>query len=327
MNELKAPLTYLHTTGPAADPVTRLGWGLGLVSVAVVVIVTLLLIGAVWRRRHSSQDDTADAARGLMPVHEGKELRWVYVGTAISSVVLLACAAWTLSALAAIAVPAAAPGTVIEVRGFQYWWQVRYLDPKGNVMLTTANEIHLPQGQPVKVKLSSSDVIHSFWVPSLGGKMDAIPGQTNVTWLQGDQVGRFRGQCGEFCGAQHAHMGLYVSVDSPADYERWLQGQQQPASPVDAKEAMVAAGHQTFINQCAGCHAVRGTEAHGALGPDLTHLMTRQTLAAGTVPNQPAELRRWIEQPQQVKPGSAMPAVPLSADELNSVVTYLETLH
>ena len=133
---------------------------------------------------------------------------------------LFACAVLTLFTLAAVAKPAAAPRVVVEVQAFQFWWCIWYVDAAGNVLLTAANEIHIPVGEPVQFRLSSGDVIHSFWVPSLGGKMDVLPGQTNVTWLQGDHVGRYRGQCGEYCGAQHAHMTLYVDVEPPAAFQR-----------------------------------------------------------------------------------------------------------
>lgn len=204
---------------------------------------------------------------------------------------------------------------------------MRYLDADGRVLLTTANEIHIPSGEPVRFQLSSGDVIHSFWVPSLGGKMDAIPGQTNVTWLQADHPGRFRGQCGEYCGAQHAHMALFVDADAPADFDRWVAAQRAPA-PAQTKppEAIPVRGDAVFLDRCSGCHAVRGTAAEGALAPDLTHLMSRQTIAAGQLPNDRANLRRWIAQTQQTKPGTAMPNVTLRADELDAVVAYLTTL-
>jgi cytochrome c oxidase subunit 2 len=321
MNGSDTPLAYLHTAGPAADPVTRLGWGLALVSIAVVIIIGALLVVAIFRKRRAATDPSSGDA--LMPLRERAGLRWIYVGTGISAVVLFACAVWTLFTLAAIAAPGTKPRVVVEVRAFQFWWRVRYLDANGAVLLTTANEIHIPVGEPVRFQLTSGDVIHSFWVPSLGGKMDVLPGQTNVTWLQGDTVGRYRGQCGEFCGAEHAHMALFVDVDPPAAFEQWVARQRSPAVPA----ADAAAGARVFVDKCAGCHAVRGTDAKGESGPDLTHLMSRRTIAAGTLPNSAADLERWISQTQTVKPGSEMPVVPLTATESSAVVAYLQTLH
>lgn len=322
MNDSNTPLAYLHTAGPAADPVTRLGWGLGAVSIAVVVIVAALLIAAIFRRRRGPEAADGPVDKRLMPLRQREGLTWIFVGTGISVVVLFGCAVWTLVTLAAIAAPVGTPRVVVEVRGYQYWWRVRYLDASGQVLLTTANEIHIPVGEPVRFQLSSGDVIHSFWVPSLGGKMDAVPGQTNVTWLQASEVGRYRGQCGEYCGAQHAHMALFVNADSPADFARWLEQQRGDAHVPSA----ALAGADVFKEKCAGCHTVRGTDAKGALGPDLTHLMTRETIAAGALPNGADPLRRWIAHTQDVKPGSEMPAVSLDTPELDAIVAYLTTL-
>jgi cytochrome c oxidase subunit 2 len=316
-----APLAYFHTAGPAADPVTRLGWGLALVSIAVVIIVAALLVVAIFRKRHGAGDHAMQPGT-LMPLRERAGLMWIYVGTGVSAVVLFACAVWTLTTLAAIATPAGKPHIVVEVRAFQFWWRVRYLDANGKVLLTTANEIHIPVGEPVRFELTSGDVIHSFWVPSLGGKMDVLPGQTNVTWLQGNEVGRYRGECGEFCGVEHAHMGLFVNVDTASTFEDWIT-QQRSAAAAAAGDP----GAQIVVDRCGGCHAVRGSDAKGELGPDLTHLMSRETIAAGTLPNTPADLRRWISQTQTIKPGSEMPVVSLSTAELDAVVGYLKSLH
>ncbi len=321
MSAANTPMAYLHTAGPAADPVTQLGWGLSIVSIIVVVVIAILLLAAIRRKRSTADEQATDEGR-MMPIREREGLAWIFVGTGISAVILFACAVWTLWTLAAIAKPTSEPRVTIEVRGFQYWWRVRYLDADGRVLVTTANEIHIPVGQPVRFQLSGGDVIHSFWVPSLGGKMDAIPGQTNVTWLQADQAGRYRGQCGEYCGQQHAHMALFVDAEPPADFERWMSQQRSDAAPA----ATAAAGREVFAKNCAGCHAVRGTPASGALAPDLTHLMSRGTIAAGALPNDPPDLRRWIAHTQDVKPGSEMPTVPLDANELDSVLAYLQTL-
>jgi cytochrome c oxidase subunit II len=315
-----APLSYLQTFGPAGDPVTRLGWGLGIISLVVLVIIVLALLGGIFRRRSRAQREgelavTADAGG----------VSWIYIGISISAVVLAACALWTMFTLRAIAMPAHADALTVHVTAAQWWWRVRYEDPQSQGVFSTANEIHVPVGQPVKVELSSEDVIHSFWVPQLAGKIDVIPGQTNVLWLQADKPGVYLGQCGEFCGAQHAHMQMRVIADAPKDYAAWRDGELQPAAA--AAQGAGATGAALVASRCGACHTVRGTGAGGILGPDLTHLMARHTIAAGLLPNTPGNLAAWIANPQTLKPGSRMPAPRLSANELQAVIGYLETLH
>ena len=177
----------------------------------------------------------------------------------------------------------------------------------------------------MRIELKSQDVIHSFWIPKLGGKMDVIPGQTNVTWLQADDPGTYRGQCGEYCGAQHAHMAMFVIADTPADYALWVRDQLQDAAEPATEPARLR--EQVFVAHCAACHAVRGTQAGGILGPDLTHLMSRRTIAAGLLPNTPGNLAAWIADSQALKPGSRMPSLLLSGGDLSAVMNYLQTLH
>jgi cytochrome c oxidase subunit 2 len=214
----------------------------------------------------------------------------------------------------------------IEVTGHQWWWEVKYLSPSPAAITTTANEIHIPVGVPVRFKLDSGDVIHSFWIPQLGGKTDVIPGQTNYTWLQASRPGRYRGQCAEFCGAQHAHMVLYVVADDPATFAAWSTAQllaaQAPSTP-DAQR-----GQAVFETRCAVCHTIRGTDylTGGRAGPDLTHLMSRSTIAAGLLANNTGNLHGWIANPAALKPGTLMPPTGLAPDELHAVVAYLRTL-
>jgi cytochrome c oxidase subunit 2 len=173
----------------------------------------------------------------------------------------------------------------------------------------------------VRIKLASDDVIHSFWVPQLAGNMDAIPGLTNETWIEADRPGLYRGQCTEYCGAEHARMGLVLVAEAPADFRAWWAHQLAAPAPGAAP-----AGRQAFGMHCGGCHAVRGTDAAGSLGPDLSHLMNRGTIASGMYPNNPAMLARWITDPQSLKPGALMPAPALSAAERTAVESYLEAL-
>ena len=312
-------LSYLHTFGPAGDPGNRLGWGLGVISIVVTVVIAVLLLAAILRRRARGADPRALAVHrdeGGMP--------WIYVGVSISTAVLIGCAIWTMFTLAAIAMPAQASELTLEVTAAQWWWSVRYDSTTPSRIFTTANEIHIPVGRPVRIELTSHDVIHSFWIPQLGGKMDVIPGQTNVTWLQADHPGVYRGQCGEYCGAQHAHMAMYVVADSPRDYLAWVRGQLADATVPTAPP--VREGEQAFVAHCAACHAVRGGSAGGILGPDLTHLMSRHTIAAGLLENTSGNLAAWIADSQSLKPGSRMPTLALSGPDLSSIVTYLQTL-
>jgi cytochrome c oxidase subunit 2 len=209
----------------------------------------------------------------------------------------------------------------VEVVGHQWWWEVRY--PGTNAV--TANEIHIPVGTRVLLIGRSADVIHSFWAPNLNRKIDIIPGRENRILLYADRAGRYRGQCAEFCGIQHAHMGLYVFAEPKAQFQAWLDRMSQPAAPPASAEAQQ--GARLFASMpCAGCHAIRGTSAAGKLGPDLTHVESRSTLAALTIPNTPAYLAGWIADPQRYKPGNRMPALDLSDTELRALVAYLEGL-
>jgi cytochrome c oxidase subunit II len=318
-----APLSYLQTFGPAGDPVTQLGWGLGIISLVVLAIISIALLGGIFRRRSRAQREgelavTADAGG----------VSWIYLGVSISALVLAGCALWTMFTLAAIAMPRRANELTVHVTAAQWWWRVRYEDPDAQGVFSTANEIHVPVGRPVKVELTSEDVIHSFWVPRLAGKIDVIPGQTNVLWLQADRPGVYLGQCGEFCGAQHAHMQMQVIADQPNDYAAWRADQLRAAAETaPGAPGTAAQGASLVASRCGACHTVRGTGAGGILGPDLTHLMTRHTIAAGLLPNTPGNLAAWIANPQTLKPGSRMPAPQLSPNELQTVIAYLETLH
>jgi cytochrome c oxidase subunit 2 len=207
------------------------------------------------------------------------------------------------------------PAMTIRVTAHQFWWEVRYPGTRA----VTANEIHIPARTNVEVLVHSRDVIHSLWVPELNRKIDVLPDQTNRVLLHADQLGRYRGQCAEVCGLQHAHMGLYVIAESPADFRTWLARQSRPA-------ARGAKGAQLFADRCGSCHTIRGTSATGTAGPDLTHVASRSSLAALALPNTPSRLAQWIRSPQRSKPGSLMPAVPLTGLQISTLVRYLEKL-
>lgn len=310
------PLNYLESFGIRADPVRALTWGLLIISIVVVVVVTGLVLWGILR---------GGPAQGSGITRQGNGLRFITAGLAVTVVALLASVVWTMVVLAKVGSPPSEPRLTLDISGRQWWWQVRYQGEKPAQTFVTANELHIPVGEPVRVNLSSADVIHSFWVPALSGKTDAVPGQVNTTWLEADTPGVYVGQCTEFCGAQHAHMGLRVVAEPRDTFEAWLADQLTPAAAPN--DQVAAAGQETFRRRCAACHAVRGTAAGGAFGPDLSHLATRTTLAAGTVPNTPGFLSAWIADPQHLKPGTRMPDVALSGSELEQVRAYLATLH
>jgi cytochrome c oxidase subunit 2 len=290
-----------------------------LISLAVVAIIALLLAGAIWHRPGVAW---SPGSKISLQSHEGG-LNWLWIGVGLSTLVLLFSIVWTVQVLAKIEGPPTKPAVTIEVTGRQWWWQVRYLPDDVSRQFVTANEIHIPVGQPVRLKLVGGDVIHSFWVPQLAGKMDAIPGQTNETWLEADAPGVYRGQCTEYCGLEHARMAFLVVAQSPSDFQAWWAHQlAAPSQP----QGVALVGQADFQTHCAGCHTVRGTEAEGALGPDLSHLMQRRTIAAGSLPNDEPTLAHWIADPQSLKPGSLMPAPELSGQELAAVHAYLKTL-
>lgn len=318
----KTPLQYLTGAGIRAYPVVRLTWGVIIISVAVIVIIAACVLIAGFRRERPG---TA-GPDGRMPVERaGSGLAWIYVGTGISTLVLLATSVWTMIALARVAQPPNEPALTIEVHGHQWWWEVLYVGKEPSRIFRTADDIHIPVGVPVRFKLTGDDVIHSFWVPALAGKMDTIPGQMNSMWLEADKPGVYRGQCTEFCGEQHAHMGFTVTADLPDAFEAWWKHQLEPA-PQPANDA-IATGEAIFITRCGACHAVGGTDAGGRLGPDLSHLMLRKSLAAGTLNNNPVQLSAWIADPQHIKPGAYMPRLDISGTDLAAVRTFLQTLN
>lgn len=306
--------TALQARGDPAAEVLHTSWilfiGGALIFLAVMVLAVLALAGPARLRERL-------ARRG-----------WIIAGGVVFPVVVLtALLVHTFGMAGGLVRAQRQPAALrIEVSGELWWWRVRYLDRAGAVLLETANEIRIPVGAPVDLDLVSRDVIHSVWIPVLAGKMDAIPGTTNRLRLSAAVPGVFRGQCAEFCGMQHAKMALHVVAQPPDEHAAWLQAQLQPAS--DPALPLAAQGKALFGEaRCGVCHTIRGTQADGILGPDLTHVGSRLALAAGTLPNEPAQLARWISDPQHVKPGSRMPAYTRFSDEqLRALVSYLEGL-
>ena len=223
---------------------------------------------------------------------------------------------------------ASEPTDALHVRivGHQWWWAVTYFhNERTDFIFDTANELHVPVGRPVSIQLTSRDVIHSFWVPNLHGKTDLIPGRTNRTWIQADSAGTWRGQCAEYCGLQHAHMAFTVTAHEPADFEKWVAAQLEPAREPATAEAV--RGREVFLNgPCVLCHTVRGTLALSSFGPDLTHIGSRRTIAAGTLQNTRGHLAGWILNPQAIKPGVRMPPTNLNNEDLHALLAWLESL-
>jgi cytochrome c oxidase subunit 2 len=259
-----SPLGYLDAAGPRARSILPLTWFTLLVSIAVCVVIAVLL----WRAIEHNRVRAGVNIDSVLIERGGNGLRWISVGLLISAVPLAASLVWTMFVLSAVAGPPKNPAFVLDITARQWWWDVRYNGAQPSEGFETANEIHIPVGQPVLVRLHAADVIHSFWVPKLTGKTDVIPGQVNQSWMQADAPGRYLGQCSEFCGYQHAHMQFEVVAESPKDFASWQNSQRQPAAT--PQEAAAVRGLQMLEYRCALCHQVRGTSAGAVSGPDST---------------------------------------------------------
>jgi cytochrome c oxidase subunit II len=315
--------SVLEPSGVQAARILDLWWLTLAVCTAVYVALMIAFAYALWRAPRVPLDAAPDleARRG----GEGAATRAVIAAVAVSAVLLCGLIAASFFTDRALARTAADGAVKIELTAHQWWWEARYGDSEPARMFSAANELTIPVGRPVEITLKASDVIHSFWVPNLHGKKDLIPGRTDTLLVRTDQEGVYRGQCAEFCGVQHARMALVFSAVAPEAYEQWAE--QQRASAPEPADDTRGRGREVFLTRtCAMCHAILGTPANGRTGPDLTHVASRRTLAAGTLPNTRAQLRAWIVDPQRFKPGVNMPANPLTAEELEALLDYLETL-
>jgi cytochrome c oxidase subunit II len=311
------PASALSPRGPGAERIASLWWFL-----LVVALVVYLLVAAV----------TLWAVRGANAPRQphGPPRFWPRFGVVAGGIVLpllvvpVLCVVSVRTQGGLLAAEPAAH--VVEVTAHQWWWELRYVGGGANATAVTANELHVPVGRRVELRLFSADVIHSLWVPALQGKLDLIPGKTNITWLRADRPGTYHGLCAEFCGVQHSRMALLVVALPPADFDVWLEAQRRPAAA--AREPDRQRAQQIFLAHCAQCHAVRGTSAFfGRGGPDLTHVASRRTLAAGALTNVKGHLAGWIADPQTLKPGNRMPRIPLPSDEFHALVDYVASLH
>jgi cytochrome c oxidase subunit II len=300
--------SVLHPVGPAAERIAYLWWFMFIVLAIVFIIVMALTMIAIFRR---------PAGNSTAPALGNKFI--VISGIILPSIILIVLL--ILSVYASLALKAPSEGMRIQVIGHQWWWEIHYPEYR----ISTANEIHIPVGKPVLIELSSADVIHSFWVPNLGGKMDMLPGHTNLFSIESRKPGIFRGQCAEFCGLQHALMAFEVVVLPPDEFDEWLAAKQQPV-PEPATPWLQRGREVFFEAACHNCHAIRDTPADGLIGPDLTHIGSRVSLGSGILRNNRGNLAGWIANPQPLKPGNRMPPSYLSTDDLHALVDYLETL-
>ncbi len=306
----------------SAKAITDLMWGFSGVAGLGFVVVEALLLYTLFRFRHK---DGTQLNKATLPRQiEGNRLLEV-VWTIIPAVLLLIIFVFTVSTLWAIKnrpsqVPPDTQVVNINVIGHQWWWEFQYPD----LDITTAQELHVPVDSLVFITVDSADVIHSFWVPQMGGKIDVIPGHLNQTWFQPTHTGRYVGECSEYCGTEHAHMRLDLVVETPDEYATWVRQQQAPIPNLTGE---AADGENVFLNgTCSACHTISGTEAEGLVGPNLTHLGSRQDLAGAVLTNTPENLYKWLEDPEKVKPGVKMPKPDISDTERNLLVTFLGSL-
>jgi cytochrome c oxidase subunit 2 len=315
--------SVLDPASAANRSINTLWWAMFVVASIIWIAVIVAAFWAALSRRRITREDLEPIVDPAEATHR-RHAR-IFTGLVSGTVLILllfliydftlgrALAAHPMSAL------------TIEVVGHQWWWEVQYDDPDPSKLVVDANELHIPAGQPVQVKLSSRDVIHSFWVPNIIGKRDLIPGYTSSLFLNADKPGVYRAQCAEFCGHEHAKMALWVVVHSPNDFANWLAQARSPAAtPSDssAKE-----GEKVFMaGPCSSCHAITGQPAYGTVGPNLTHLASRRTIGAGTLSNTRGNLAGWVVDPQSIKPGVLMPSNQLEPKDLRALLDYLESL-
>jgi cytochrome c oxidase subunit II len=313
----RPPLSPTDIFAPASTPAQSI-FELSLLVLAIVAAIFLIVSGllaySIVKFRKKSRDDSREPPQvyGSNQV----ELAWTITPVLIVLVLFLASARVIFSVQGAPRPPGSLEVTVV---GHRYWWEYRYPGHK----VITANELHVPVGQPTFLNLLSADTDHSFWVPRLAGKTDLIPNHPNKMWIEPRETGLYLGQCAQYCGTQHAKMLLRIYVESREDFDRWIKEQGAAAHTDDSSSE----GRTIFEGTvCINCHTVAGTAASGRFGPDLTHLMSRETIGSGIVPNTPENLRRWIQRPDDLKPGSLMPPMGLSDQQLDAVTAYLVSL-
>lgn len=302
----------LRPVSPNAASIVQLHTIIMGIALVIFLIVEGLLIYSIIRFRQRDEDEVPRQIYGSVPV----EIAWT-VAPSIVVVILMILTFRTMRTIAEVP-----EGTIdVQVMGHQWWWEFTYPDHG----IVTASELHVPVDEVVRLELGSADVVHSFWPPQLAGKTDAMPGRVTRMWFRPTETGVYQGQCAEFCGAQHANMRFLVVVESRADFDAWVA--QQTAGTADITADPAQRGEEIFMQSaCVGCHAIEGTNAQGQTGPNLTHVGSRRTLAGGLLDNTPENMAAWIENPQGVKPGNLMPNLELTAEEVDALVVYLQSL-
>ena len=304
----------LDAAGTGARETLSIWWLMFWLGTAVFVVVLVLLWFAVSRSTQPDDKQNDDSRT---------RTRLVLLGGIIMPVIIIAIVfVFSTRGLVAIGDLRGGNAVTVDIVAHQFWWEVSYPDDG----FVTANEIHIPVGESVDIRLTSEDVIHSFWVPSLHGKIDVMPGHTTSITLRAEEAGTFRGQCAQFCGVQHANMAFLVIAQEPDKFRAWAAQQAKPAATVPDDPAIVRGQNIFMSSMCVYCHTVRGTAALGTLGPDLTHFNSRNTIGAAILDNNRGNLAGWIVDPQEIKPGNHMPGITLDGEELDALLDYLESL-
>src|ERR1041384_3427636 len=320
---------FQSALNPAASEsahIVHLWWIFFWVTLVIFALVAIFLFIAVLRNIRRAPDGPEAAILPEPPqATENRAAKLVSALVVITVLILFALLIGDFFIGNAIYATPDPNALAIKITGHQWWWEVQYQDPQPSEIMTTANEIHVPVGKPVKLELQSTDVIHSFWVPNIHGKKDLVPGHPTTTWFTARRPGEFRGQCAEYCGEQHAHMRIVLVVESPDAFSSWLAAQKKSA-PEPTSDSQ-RHGRDVFLaSQCVMCHTIKGTKARATVAHDLTHIAARKMIAAGELPNTRGYLAGWILNASALKPGVRMPPNQLSSDDLNSLLDYLESL-
>ncbi|MFN7995187.1 MAG: cytochrome c oxidase subunit II [Bryobacteraceae bacterium] len=318
--------SVVDSAGSQSGKIETLWWFFLAVLAAIFLAVIVTLLWSLTRRRRGIEQEPLEQTHIPSGETEQRLTRSVAVATIATVVILFVLLVTSVSTGKALSeIRGKQNALTVELTGNQWWWYVRYLNSDPRQIVVTANEIHIPVGRPVMIRGTSQDVIHSFWVPDLNGKRDLIPSRVTTEWIEAGHPGRFRGQCAEFCGLQHAHMALWVIADLPDKFDAWMKHQLEPSVPPGDPD--MQRGYQAFMNNaCVYCHNIDGTPAHGQVAPDLTHLASRSTIAAGTLPNTKGNLAGWILDPQNIKPGNHMATISVKPEEVQPLIDYLESL-
>jgi cytochrome c oxidase subunit II len=315
--------TSLNPAGPAAAHIEHTFAVIFWITTIVYLLVMAVLVVSVWRKHHSL--DTFPEPQQTTEASDRLATRAVAGAMAVTLVLVFIMLISSFRTSRALGKMNNETALTIDVYGHQWWWEVQYPNEESDKIVETANEIHLPIGVPIRIHGTSRDVIHSFWAPNVQGKRDLMPGYETDVMMQVDQPGRWRGQCAEYCGEQHAHMSFYMVAEPKDEFEWWLNKEAQSAPPPDTPQT-IHGQHVFLTHACVLCHTVRGTPASARVGPDLTHLASRSTIAAGMLSNNNGNLGGWISNPQSMKPGCRMPPNQMSGTELQDLLAYLETL-